>query len=327
MYQHLTQNERYYIWHRSANMFESVKQIAHDLKRHRSTIYNELKRNKDMSNEYGPDSAQLKSDLRRVNAKTRVKFAQFNDKVISYIKDGLDKTWSPEQISGRMKKDIKVSISHKTIYKYIWQDKKDGGVIYKKLTHQGKRYKYGSSTKVKIPNRVDISKRPKIVDRKVRIGDFEGDTIVGVRGGSKHCLLTLNDRKSKFSLIKRTIDKSAISIQLAMENIYDETIVPFKTITYDNGTEFCYHEAIAESIGCEIYFARPYRSCDRGLNEHTNGLIRRFFPKKTDFSKITDEEIKKVQDLLNDRPRKSLGYLTPNEVMNKHLHRIYANKH
>ncbi len=241
--------------------------------------------------------------------------------------NGLSKTWSPEQISGRMKKKLKISISHKTIYQYIWQDKLCGGEIYKKLTHRGKRYKYGNSDKVKIPNRVDISKRPKIVERKARIGDFEGDTIVRVRGGSKNCLLTLIDRKSKFSLIKRTLDKSAKSIQIAMENIYDGTTVPFKTITYDNGTEFSYHEAIAESIGCEIFFARPYKSCDRDLNEHTNGLIRRFFPKKTDFSKVTDRQIEEVQTLLNDRPRKSLGYLTPNEVMNKYLHRIYANRH
>lgn len=238
----------------------------------------------------------------------------------------MDETWSPEQISGRMEKDLKISVSFKNIYSYIWQDKAGGGTLYKKLSHRGKRYKYGDPNKVKIPNRVDISKRPKIVENKTRIGDFEGDTIVGVRGGSKNCLLTLADRKSKFTLIKRTIDKSAISIQNAMESVYISTIVPFKTITYDNGTEFCNHQQIAASIGCDIYFARPYKSSDRGLNEHTNGLIRWFFPKKTDFSNVTDEQIEHVQNLLNNRPRKSLGFLTPNEVMNKYLYRIYPNR-
>ena len=327
MYKHLTQMERYYIWHRSANLFESVEQIAAGLNRHKSTIYNELQRNKGKDNQYAPDVAQVKADTRRIGAKSGTKFAKFTPKVCTYLIDKLNKTWSPEQISGRMIKDIKVKISHKSIYQYIWLDKLIGGSMYKKLPHRGKRYKYGNPIKVRILNRVDISKRPKVVEKKTRIGDFEGDTIVGVRGGSKNCLLTLADRKSKFCFIRRTLDKSAKSIQNAMESVYDDTIVPFKTITYDNGTEFCNHQEIAAGIGCSIYFARPYRSCDRGLNEHTNGLIRYFFPKKTDFAKITDEQIVFVQDLLNNRPRKSLGYFTPNEIMNKYLNRIYASRH
>lgn len=327
MYKHLTQKERYYIWHRSVSLFESVEQIATGLNRHKSTIYNELRRNKDNDNEYAPDVAQVKSEANRSGAKLGAKFAKFTPKVCTYVMDKLGRTWSPEQISGRMRKDIKVKISHKSIYQYIWFDKSIGGSMYKKLPHRGKRYKYGNQTKVKIPNRVDISKRPKIVEKKSRIGDFEGDTIVGIRGGSKNCLLTLADRKSKLCFIRRTLDKSAKSIQNTMESVYDDTTVPFKTVTYDNGTEFCSHQEIAASIGCSIYFARPYRSCDRGLNEHTNGLIRYFFPKKTDFAKITDEQIAFVENLLNNRPRKSLGYLTPNEVMNKYLNRIYTSKH
>ena len=325
MYKQLTKELRYYIYHRKANLFESPIKIARDLKVSRSTIYRELKRNKDDCG-YSPDVAQLKSEQRRYNARNHKRFSKFTDDVIDYIKTGLNNAWSPEQISGRMKKDIKTSISHKTIYQYIWDDKQNNGVLYKQLPHQGKRYKYGNPNKIKIVNRVDISKRPKIVEKKIRIGDFEGDTIVGARGGSKNCLLTLVDRKSKYTFIRRTFDKSAISIQTEMERIYDNSIIPFKTITYDNGTEFCNHQQIAINLGCNIYFARPYKSCDRGLNEHTNGLIRRFFPKKTDFSKITDNEIKNVQDKLNDRPRKALGFLTPNEVMNKYLNRLYPNK-
>lgn len=327
MYKHLTQTERYYIWHRRANLFESIDQIALALKRSSSTIRRELSRNLDDVNEYAPDVAHAKAVQRRSAASNGVLFAKMTTKVLSYFTDHLNKRWSPEQISGRMKRDIKVSISYKSLYKYLWHDRLTGGELYKQLAHRGKRYKYGNPTKVKIIGRVDISKRPKIVERKARIGDFEGDTIVGVRGGGKNCLLTLADRKSKLTLIRRTVDKSAHSIQDAMEDLYNNTVVPFKTITYDNGTEFSNHREISASIGCNIYFARPYRSCDRGLNEHTNGLIRWFFPKKTDFAKVTDEEIAHVQNLLNNRPRKCLGFLTPNEVMNKHLNRIYANRH
>ena len=110
-------------------------------------------------------------------------------------------------------------------------------------------------------------------------------------------------------------NKTALSVENAMTNCYDNTILPFLTITYDNGTEFANHQNIANTLGCDIYFARPYKSCDRGLNEHTNGKIRRFFPKKTDFGTVTEQEIEHVQNLLNDRPRKSLNYLTPNEVV------------
>jgi len=223
-----------------------------------------------------------------------------------------------------MRKDIGCKkISFKTIYCYIWQDKAEGGVLYKLLPNRGKKYKYSSAKRTSIPNRIDIKERPKIVDDKSRVGDFEGDTIVGVKGGDKVCLLTLVDRKTKYTIIRKLPDKTAISVENAMNNCYDDTIIPILTITYDNGSEFTNHENIANSLGCNIYFATPYRSCERGLNEHTNGKIRWFSPKKTDFGKISDDEIIYVQNLLNDRPRKSLNYLTPNEVVNKYLTRTY----
>ena len=325
MFKHLTQYQRYYIGTRIAS-FIPVKNIAHELNIHRSTIYRELMRNKNIVGNYVSEIAENKARQRRRIASSKKHFSKLSDEIKKYIGEKLSQPWSPEQISGRMLIDIGVTVSHETIYQYIRHDKFMGGKLFKQLAHKGKKYKYGNKNKTKIPNRTDISERPKIVEDKARIGDFEGDTIVGVRGGSKNCLLTLADRKSKFTLILRTEDKTALSIQNAMETIYDSTIVPFKTITYDNGTEFCNHEQIAKIIGCDIYFARPYRSCERGLNEHTNGLIRWFFPKKTDFSKITDEEIMHVQNILNNRPRKVLGYLTPNEVMFKHLNHVYRHK-
>ncbi len=191
------------------------------------------------------------------------------------------------------------------------------------LPHHGKKYKYWSSKRSSIANRVAISARPKIVEDKIRLGDIEGDTIVGVKGGDKACLLTLVDRVSKFSIIRKIPNKTASAVEDAMNSCYDDTVIPFLTITYDNGTEFANHQNIANNLDCSIYFARPYKSCDRGLNEHVNGLIRRFFPKKTDFGMVTDEQVLYVQNILNDRPRKSLNYLTPNEVVNKHLSKAY----
>jgi len=322
MIKHLTQTERYYIWKRIAN-FDSISQIARDLKVNKSTISRELKRNKNASGFYLPGEANVIAAGRRYVSGKKKQFSKFKPKILKYILEKLNQSWSPEQISGRMKKDLKKSISHETIYQYIYQDKLKGGSLFKLLPHQGKKYKYRSVKHTSIPNRVDISLRPKIVEDKARIGDWEADTIVGNRGGEKDCLLTLVDRKSKFALVKKIKDRSAISVQKAIEAIYDLTTIPFKTITPDNGTEFANHQNIAANIGCDFYFARPYKSCDRGLNEHTNGLIRRFLPKKTDFSKVSNDTITYIQELLNHRPRKVLNYLTPYEVMLKYLKRIY----
>jgi IS30 family transposase len=321
MYKHLTKEQRYYIELEMSNNV-SISKISKKIKVHPSTLYRELRRNLHYSGHYYHKAAQGMAEVRKFNAGINTKFAKFVPKVLKYIILKLNAQWSPEQISGRMIKDVKVKISHKTIYKYIYKDRDNGGKLFKLLPHRGKKYKYGSSKKSPIQNRIDISKRPKIVDLKTRIGDFEADTIVGIRGGSKNCLLTMVDRKTKFTFIRKLPDKTAYSVQAAIENIHSETTIPFITITPDNGTEFSNHQQIAENIGCNFYFARPYRSCDRGLNEHTNGKIRYFVPKKTDFKNVSDDTIAQIQDNLNHRPRKVLGFLTPNEVMARYLNRI-----
>jgi IS30 family transposase len=244
-------------------------------------------------------------------------------KVKKYIEDKLEIGWSPEVISGRIYSDIRRNISFKTVYRYIWEKRSSGSKLYQLLPHQGKRYKYGNPDRCSIKGRVDITNRPAIVEEKKRIGDIEGDTVVGIKGGNKDCLLTLVDRASKYTIIRKLPNKTALAVENAMNDSYNNTVIPFLTITYDNGTEFANHKNISRTLGCDIYFARPYRSCDRGLNEHTNGLIRRFFPKGTDFGNISEKQIEHVQDLLNNRPRKSLGFLTPNEIVNKYLARSY----
>jgi IS30 family transposase len=319
MYKHLTHYELYYIWRHYVQDFikPKVSDVAHYLGKHKATIYRAITYIK--KNNWSP--IDINAD--KFRTRNKIKFNDITDKMKSYISEKLKIGWSPDVISGKMKKNIGCIISFKTIYRYIWQNKSTGGDLYKLLPHQGKKYKSGSSKRTTIVNRVDISQRPKIVEEKTRIGDFEGDTIVGARGGDKACLLTLVDRASKYTIIRKIPNKTAIAVEKSMNDCYDNTILPFLTVTYDNGTEFSNHKNIANNLHCDIYFARPYKSCDRGLNEHTNGLIRRFFPKKTDFGAVTDQEIKIVQDLLNDRPRKTLHYLTPNEVINKQLNKAY----
>jgi transposase, IS30 family len=326
MYKHLTQFELYYIWKHCVNksaleMFSErlkVTKVAKDLDCHRSTIYRAIKYIK--ATMWEPISTFTSPKFRKRKSN---KLKKITVKVECYIVSHLKIGWSPEVISGRICKEIRCNISFKTIYNYIWRDKQSGGKLYKLLPHQGKRYKYGSSNRCSIRDRVDISLRPTLVEKKIRIGDLEGDTIVGIKGGDKSCLLTLVDRVSKYTLIRKLPNKTAVSVESAMYDCYDNSMLPFITVTYDNGTEFANHSNISKTLGCNIYFARPYRSCDRGLNEHTNGLIRRYYPKKTNFATVTDEQIRSVQNLLNDRPRKSLGFLTPNEVINKYLAKTY----
>lgn len=325
MYTHLTQYELYYIWQHKVNKFNDefilhkqlgIGEIAANLKKHRSTIYRAIKFIK--SSNWQPKYAETKFRKRK-----RKKFNLLKPKIQQYIRAKLEIGWSPEVISGRMYKDIKSKVSFKTIYRYIKDDRIQGGKLYKLLPHHGKSYRYSKGDRIPIANRIDITQRPAIVEKKIRLGDLEGDTVVGPKGGSSSCLLTLVDRASKYAMLRKLPNKTAKAVEGAMNICYDNSILPFLTVTYDNGTEFANHQNISKNLGCDIYFARPYRSSDRGLNEHTNGLARRFFPKKTDFSKITDTQIEHVQNLLNDRPRKVLGFLTPNEVVNKHLTKAY----
>jgi len=328
MYKHLTYSELCTIWHNKVNKsIETlsplsrleVDELAELLVKHRSTIYraiNYIKRSC-----WRPDNS-LATAIKFRKRKHKTYKAEA-PKVKKYIEAKLEIGWSPEVISGRIYSDIRRKISFKTIYRYIWEKKSSGSKLHKLLPHQGKRYKYGNPDRCSIKDRVDITNRPAIVEEKKRIGDIEGDTVVGIKGGGKDCLLTLVDRASKYTIIRKLPNKTAISVENAMNDSYSNTVIPFLTITYDNGTEFANHKNIAKALGCDIYFARPYRSCDRGLNEHTNGLIRRYFPKGTDFANINEKQIEHVQDLLNNRPRKSLGFLTPNEVVNKYLARSY----
>lgn len=309
-YHQITQEERYQIY---ALKKEGLSQtaIAKNLSRDKGTISRELKRNKGLKG-YRPKQAERMAKDRE---KRKPKRKRLTEKNIGYIKEKIKLYWSPEQISGRMVLDGFGSISHETIYQYLLEDKKDGGELYKYLRHKNKPYRkrYGSSDKRgEIPHKRSIEDRPSIVEEKNRIGDWEIDLIIGKN--HKQALVTVVDRKSKFTLIQKVSSKKSEEVKNAlismMEIVKDNTL----TITADNGKEFAKHEAIAKALDSDFYFCHPYSSWERGLNENTNGLIRQFFPKGCEFISITDEQVLAVQNNLNFRPRKTLGFKTPNEI-------------
>ena len=325
MAKHLTQEQRYYICLQIAN-FIPQKEIARRLGVSKSTISKELSRNSRNIGDYDSDYAGKKATLIRTNASKAKAFSKLTPRMEKYIRDKLNLNWSPEQISGRMQIDIGKKLSHETIYSYIRHDRANKGKLYKLLAHHGRTYKSKHASSTIITDRVDISQRPTIVERRARIGDFEIDTVVSAKYTGKSCLFTMVDRKTRITFIRKSLDKTALQVQLAIEDIYLSTTVPIITLTSDNGSEFANHVSISQNLGCEFYFARPYHSCDRALNENTNGLIRRYLPKGTNFDTISEAEIKHIQDCLNNRPRKVLKYKTPNEVMNKYLQRVEFNR-
>jgi transposase, IS30 family len=222
--------------------------------------------------------------------------------------------WSPEQISGWLR-DQGIKLSHERIYQMIWQDKRDGGNLWRCLRRRGKRYNKRAGKNAGrglIPNRIDISDRPAIVARKARLGDWEGDTVVSA--GHKGGLLTLVERKSQLTKISKLQRSTARATQRATVRRLKPIDKFVHTITFDNGKEFAAHQDIAHALNARIFFATPYHAWERGLNENINGLIRDFFPKGTDFSTISNAEVAKVERLLNARPRKSLGFRSPQEV-------------
>jgi IS30 family transposase len=217
-----------------------------------------------------------------------------------------------------MEENCKEFVSHETIYEYIWEDKKNGGGLYKHLRHHGKKYNKRAGKNAGrglIPNRVDIEERPAIVEKKERTGDWEGDTIIG----KDHvgAIVSLVDRATKMAKLVLVENKTAEVVTEAIETALSPVQDVVHTITLDNGKEFAMHEKVAASLNAKVYFAKPYRSWERPLNEHTNGLVRQYFPKKTRFDTLTEDEVKRVEDLLNNRPRKVLGYRTPLEVFNE----------
>ncbi|MFT4553681.1 MAG: IS30 family transposase [Chlamydiales bacterium] len=233
----------------------------------------------------------------------------------STIEEKLALQWSPVQISVWLKKLGLVSVSHETIYQYIWKDKLNKGLLYKNLRHSGKKYNKrskGMAGRGCIPNRIDIDERPLVVEGEVCLGDWGLDLIIGTEKSG--AIVSMVDRASKLTKLIKVSRKSAQEVKEALI----ERLEPVKefvlTLTSDNGKEFAKHQEISELLKAEFYFAKPYYSWERGLNEHANGLVRLYFPKSKRFDEISEEEVEKVELLLKNRPRKVLDFATPIEV-------------
>jgi IS30 family transposase len=236
------------------------------------------------------------------------------------IEQKIREQWSPEQVSGWLKKVHQISLGHERIYLHIWDGKRNGGDLFTHLRRGGKKYQKRSNGKRSrgiIKDRVGIEKRPRVVEDKARIGDWEIDSVIGK--GHSGALVTIVERATQFALSKRVDSKGAKELTqatIALLRPYAEAV---HSITADNGKEFAYQKEIARALEASVYFARPYHSWERGLNENTNGLLRQYWPKCTDFKKVSHTEVDSVIKKLNRRPRKTLKFTTPEELKHNHL--------
>jgi IS30 family transposase len=314
MASHLTFQEREFLY-RLLKAKKPKAEIAELMGRDRSTIYREIKRNTG-GRGYRPKQAQRKADQRRLRCRREPKM---NDrKLKSLVTRWLKKAWSPDQIAKRLRRDhprnSRMRVSHETIYSWIAQEAPE---LRAHLRRHGKRRR-GPETRGQLVGCTSIDGRPKVVDSRRRFGDWEGDTVVSP--GRRSGLVTMVDRRSGYIRIRKTANlKAATTRRAAYRSLRDLPDALRRTITLDNGKEFAEHEQLAEALDLDIYFAKPYASWQRGTNEHTNGLLRQFFPKGTNFARISHRQVARVEQLLNERPRKRLGYRTPQEVLTNKL--------
>jgi IS30 family transposase len=318
-FKQLSEKDRFYIEKRRENR-ASCYLIAKELGRSPSTIRREIERNTDpeFKGLYSSRRAHTLASERRTVSSASKAFRWIAPEVMDVIHGRLKLHTSPEIISGELSVRQGIQVSKNTIYRYLDNDRRSGGTLYRLLPHRGKPYRpRGKGRAINIQNRVGIEHRPPIADKKQEPGHFEVDTIFGK--DQKSFLLTLTDKATKSEIIRKLPNKEAETVFAAFREIMSSTLYTFKTLTSDNGTEFAWHEKIAEITGAQFFFARPYHSWERGLNEHTNGQIRRFYPKGTDFNQVSDEEIAALEHTLNTRGRKSLAFKSPNEVMLAHL--------
>jgi transposase, IS30 family len=309
-YIHLTREERYQI-HVLMRQGVSKSCIARELGRNRSTICRELNRNASEAG-YKPAAAHKCARLRQTQRRNARQIDQATwDHVEVYLRLGL----SPQQVSGRLEKETGTCISHEAMYQHIYLNKRKGGNLYCTLRCQKiqrKRYASGHERRGTLKNRIGIEQRPAVVDERSRIGDWEGDTVIGK--GHQGALVTLVERKSRYTLAQVVDSKHSEGVTHAITELLRPHKGKRHTLTLDNGKEFAQHEFIGDCLNIAIYFAHPYCSWERGLNENHNGLLRQFFPKNTNLRKVDQSAVNDAVYNLNHRPRKCLNYMTPHEV-------------
>ena len=298
-YTHLSLGERYQIY-ALIGAEHSIKFIADALCRSPSTISREIRRNKSLRGYRAKHANNKACDRRSNNATTIV------TNIWAWVTDKLKENWSPQQIAG-----VHGSISHMSIYRYIWTNKLKGGRLWQCLRRKAKPYRQRltAETRGRINDRVSIHERPCIVDARTRIGDWEADTVIGQH--HKQAIVTLVERKTGLLKMKRVDNKTAQQVSQAMIELLAPVRLQVKTITSDNGKEFAQHKKVKQKLFSSFFFADAYASWQRGTNENTNGLIREYLPKGCDFRQVSDNEMQDIENKLNNRPRKRLGFKTP----------------
>ena len=311
-YKHLSQNERYQIF---CLMKEGLNctEIAKNLGRSTSTISREIVRNKG-GRGYRPKQADRLAQERSVGSRNA---RRIEPDVLKAAFDRIAEQLSPEQVAAEL------PISHETLYQHIYADKAAGGTLWKNLRCQKKRkkrYASGVERRGQIVGRRPIHERPANVELRRTVGHWEGDTVIGA--GHKQAIVTLVERKSGYAVLMKVNHKTSELVSSAVIKKLEPIRDRVKTITFDNGKEFAEHARIDEALGSTTYFADPFSSWQRGSNENFNGLLRQYIPKKRPLSTVTDEELKMIERRLNNRPRKRLGFKTPNQVFHESLNRV-----
>lgn len=311
-YTHLTRDERYQIHELQADD-HSIREIAQRLGRHPSTISRELRRNRGV-HQWRPGQAHDKALARQQNSRNASRIAESAWLAVrAYIRLDL----SPEQAVRRLtlERGSPIGISHETVYQRIYADRRSGGDLIRHLRSQKsrrQRHRSGRCRRGGLPGRIGIEHRPAMVEQRLRLGDWEGDTVIGK--GRQGVLVTLVERLSRFTLAAPANSKHAEGVGAVVVDLLGPHRQVCHTITFDNGREFADHALISARLRADVYFARPYHSWERGLNENTNGLLRQYFPKNTHLKAVSLHAVQAAVEKLNHRPRKCLGYRTPHEV-------------
>jgi len=315
-YRQLTQEERYRITAQRMSG-DSQAEIARLLDRHPSTIGRELRRNATAHDgDYRAEKAHSYATARRRRCRRGARFSAENMARVAAL---LRRRWSAEQISGTLKKTGELSISVETIYRHIRWDKKVGGSLWRHTRIMSKfgRKRYGRrDSRGVLPGKRHISERPVEVEERKRLGHWEGDTVMGCN--MRHCVLTLVERTSGYAIVKKLKARTKNEVTRAATRAITKHCRRFKTITFDNGTEFHDYRLLEERFPVKIYFATPYHSWERGSNENFNGLLRQYLPKGTCMSAVTQTQCDHIADDLNNRPRKRLGFNTPADLYHRH---------
>ena len=313
-YHQITHEERYTIW-ALRRQEKSVAEITRILGRHRSTIYRELRRNCGRADGfYRPLQAHGYARTRRSHSRRNFRLTSQDWDLVEALLKRED--WSPEQIAGRMGLEGRLQISHETIYRHVWNDKRHGGLLHTHLRQATKqrRKRHGTyDSRGRLAGKRPIEERPAAADNRSRVGHWEADTVLG---DGKPCVLTLVERKTGYVEIGKLNARTAKELSHRTIQLIQRQPRPVNTITADNGTEFHGYAHVERATDARFYFATPHHAWERGTNENTNGLIRQYLPKRQSMASLTQYECNAIARKLNRRPRKRLEYKTPEESYN-----------